>query len=555
MSLRPFALAASALLAPALQAAEVPRLVVMMVIDGLPERQIAAFAPQFGADGFRRFLDRGVWYRNARYGHGHTVTAAGHATLATGTHPARHGIVSNEWLDRDTGASVYCTEDRAHRYHEGPTQPDEGTSPKNLLVPTVGDILKAQSPSSKVIAVSGKDRGAILPAGHKGTAYMYRTETGRFSSSTYYMAQHPAWVNAFNGKFNADRFWKTPWHLARPAADYAQDSPDGQPWQGKAGFGNRLPATLGDGVEAPGERFYTDVLTSPYGDQMTLEFALAAVQHEALGQRGVPDVLAVSLSAHDYINHVFGPESRFSHDHLLHLDRQLQSFFASLDRQVGPGRYVVALSSDHGFLDTPEYRKQKGLNGGRVPIGAAITALNTHLQEQFKVPKLVRGFSAGALLFNLDLLRSQGLDAATVEAAAARYVAQLEGVQTSFGLAALSSDTPGPEVLTALRNSWYAPRSGQLAIVPQEGWMYAFRPTGTSHGSPWDYDRHVPILLWGPAWWGTGVVDTPVQTVDFAPTLAQVLQLPPLTQAQGQVLPRPDGKKRRPPQPRTAATH
>lgn len=550
MLLRPFVFAASALLAPALQAAEPPRLMVMLVVDGLPMRQINAFAPQFGADGFRRFLDRGVWYRNAHYGHGHTVTAAGHATLATGAHPSRHGIVSNEWLDRDTGASVYCTEDRAHHYLEGPTQAEEGTSPRNLRIPTLGDALKTHSPRSKVIGISGKDRGAILPAGHQGVAYMYRSETGRFSSSTYYMAQHPAWVNAFNAKFNADRFWKTTWQLARPAADYANDSPDNQSWQGSAGFGKQLPATLGDGTQAPGERFYTDVLTSPFGDQMTLEFALAAVRHEALGQRGVPDLLTVSLSAHDYINHVFGPESRFSHDHLLHLDRQLQDFFAALNREIGASRYAVALSADHGFLDTPEYRQSRGLAGGRIPLGAAITAVNTHLADRFGVAKLVRGVSAGTLLFNSALMQQKGLNAAEVQAAAARHLQQLNGIHATYDEASLQGQGASNDQLQALRRSWYAPRSGQLAVVPEEGWFYALRPTGTSHGSPWVYDRHVPILLWGPAWWGRGAIEAPVQPVDVAPTLAQALALPALPDAQGHPLPLADVRKHRPRPPR-----
>ncbi|MFO1252196.1 MAG: alkaline phosphatase family protein [Inhella sp.] len=538
-------------------AAARPRLVVLLVIDGLPMRQVQAFKPQFGPDGLRRFLDHGVSYSQAFYAHAHTVTAAGHATLATGAHPARHGIVGNEWLDRATGAPVYNTEDRAHRYLEGRTAPDAGTSPKNLRVETFGDALRTREPGAKVIGVSGKDRGAILPAGHKGVAYMYRSETGRFTSTTYYMQQHPAWVNAFNAKRNAERFWHAEWKPLRPEADYAGSSPDGQPWQGQAGFGNRLPATLGAGMEAPGERFFTDVLTSPFGDQLTLEFALAALRNEGLGQDDIPDVLTVSLSSHDYINHVFGPESRLSLDHLLQVDRLLQGFFRELDREVGAGRYALALSADHGFLDTPEYRRSKGLPGGRLPVGPALTALNNHLAAEFGLPKLARGLSAGTVLFDEAALAAKGVAMAAVTRSAAGFLQQLDGIATSYGEADLaSSAAPRADQahLQALRLSWYPPRTGQLALVPLEGWMYSSRPTGSSHGSSWAYDQQVPILLWGPAWFGQGEVKTRVQPADLAPTLARTLGLPPLAQAQGQPLPLPKEGAQEGPQKRRPRT-
>lgn len=562
MLLRPLAttaLAALTLLGAAAQAAERPRLVVLLVVDGLPMRQVQAFKHQFAPDGLRRFLNHGVTYSQAFYGHAHTVTAAGHATLATGAHPARHGIVGNEWLDSASGASVYNTEDRAHRYLDASTTaPDSGTSPKNLKVETFGDALRTREPAAQVVGVSGKDRGAILPAGHKGVAYMYRTETGGFTSTSYYMKDNPAWVRAFNAKQGADRFWRAEWKLLRPAADYALSSPDGQPWMAAAGFGNRLPATLGQGMEAPGPRFYTDVLTSPYGDQLTLDFARMALRQHGLGQDATPDVLSISLSGHDYVNHLFGPESRISQDHLLQLDRLLEAFFADLDREIGAGRYVLALSADHGFLDTPEYRKSRGLAGGRLPVGTALHALNSHLATQFGVPKAARGLSAGTLLFDDAALRAKGVEPDAVQRAAAAYLMQLEGLAASHDEAELRASTPAradQPHLQALRNSWYPGRTGSLALVPAEGWMYSARATGTSHGSPWPYDQGVPILLWGPAWFGQGEVTQRVQPADLAPTLARTLGLPPLAQAQGRVLPLPNSEDGRKHRPRTPPRH
>src|SRR5262245_33009511 len=188
-----------------------PKLLVLFVIDGLPQRQVTAYRDQLGPDGFARFLDRGAWFGEAHYGHAFTVTAAGHATLLTGAYPHRTGIIGNEWLDQASGKETYCTGDSSASYIGNRTGALDGTSPRNLKAETVGDVLRRLDPRSKVIAISGKDRGAILPGGHSGTAYMYMSGTGQFASTTYYMQKHPAWVDAFNGAKPADRWFKAEW--------------------------------------------------------------------------------------------------------------------------------------------------------------------------------------------------------------------------------------------------------------------------------------------------------------------------------------------------------
>lgn len=515
-----------------------PRLVVFMAVDGLPQRQIEQNRALFGPDGFNRFLQRGTSYTQAYYRHAHTVTGAGHATMLTGAYPQRSGIIGNEWLDPVTGASIYCTEDRAHRYLDpSPTPPDAGTSPKNLLAETVGDVLRGRFPSAKVIGISGKDRGAILPAGHKGTAYMYRTESGRFTSSTYYMPAHPAWVNAFNARRPADALAGAVWRPLLGPEAYAGSVPDDQPWMASAGFGKALPATL-----TAGPRLYSDILTSPFGDQITLAFARAAIAGEQLGADGVPDVLSISLSSHDYVSHAFGPESRLAQDHLLQLDRQLEAFFQHLDATVGAGAYVVALTADHGFSDTPEARVQRGQSGGRLPVSPAMSALSTALQQQFGAARLVRGLSAGGVAFDDAAIDAAGLSRSAVYTAAAAFLRELEGVHSAYPQADLAgSAAPRPDQphLAAMRLSYHPQRSAQVAVAPLEGWIFSSRQGGATHGSPWAYDQHVPILLWGPRWFGpAGAVDAPVQVVDIAPTLARVLRIPAPAQAQGSVLPR-----------------
>ncbi len=513
-----------------------PKLLVMVVIDGLPMRQVTGYRDQLAPDGFARFLDHGRWFSDAHYGHGHTVTAAGHSVMLSGAYPQRSGIISNEWRDPATGAQVYNTGDTAYQYIDSPTSPLAGTSPRNLKVETLGDVLRTRSPDSKVIGISGKDRGAILPAGHKGTAYMYMSETGRFASSTYYMQAHPQWVTDFNAAKPADAFFKKTWAPLLPEAAYARSVPDGQPWQVASGNGNKLPAVIGDQMDGPGPRFYGNLLPSPFGDELTLAFARAAVTNEKLGQRGVQDILSVSLSSHDYINHAFGPESRLSHDHTLHLDRHLQAFFQFLDKTVGANNYVLALTADHGFTDTPEWAASQGRDAGRFTGGPSLAAVNGALAAKFGVDKLAYGFSAAGLLLNEKLAAERGLKFADVQATAREELLKLPGVAAVFTREQLLGNDTTTPYLAAMRKSFDPTRAASLQIVLKRNWIASYRPGGSTHGSPYEYDTHVPLLFWGPSYVGQGEVKTRVEVADLAPTLAGIAGLPAPAQAQGRDL-------------------
>ncbi|MCX2860321.1 alkaline phosphatase family protein [Paucibacter sp. PLA-PC-4] len=517
-----------------------PKLIVFLVVDGLPQRQVLSYRDQLQPDGFKRFLDRGAWFANAHYGHGHTVTAAGHAVMLSGAYPQKSGIIGNEWRDRETGESIYCTGDSAHQYIGHKTAPLAGTSPKNYKVETIGDVLRGLQPDSKVIGISGKDRGAILPAGHKGQAYMYMSESGQFASSTYYMAAHPVWVNGFNAAKPADNFFKKSWTPLLPESAYVRSVPDGQPWQSTGGNGNHLPAVIGDKHEKPGPLFYANIIPSPFGDEITLAFARAAIEGEQLGADDKTDILSVSLSSHDYINHAFGPESRLSHDHLLHLDRYLQDFFQYLDAKVGAGNYVAMLTADHGFADTPEWAKSQGRDAERINPALTLGWLNSELAKQFGEPKLARGYSAAGLLFDEKAIKARGLKSADVYATAKKLLLQVDGIADVFTLDQMQgSDTQTP-YLAAMRRSWHPDIAAPVQIVVKPGWLYSSRGGGSSHGTPYEYDTHVPILAWGPAWVGRGEVKQRVEVADIAPTLAAILQVPAPAHSQGRPLPLPN---------------
>jgi predicted AlkP superfamily pyrophosphatase or phosphodiesterase len=494
-----------------------PKLVVLIVIDGLPQRQIEANRAQFVKDGFARFLDRGSWFANAHYDHAFTVTAAGHAVLLSGASPSRSGIIGNEWRDPDTGEPMYCAQDRSATYIGQRNRPQDGTSPNNLKVQTVGDVLRRADPRSRVIAVSGKDRGAILPAGKSGTAYMYMSSTGQFASSTYYMSAHPAWVERFNAAKPADRYFKTSW----------------------TGSAAGLPILYGAPQDdAPGLRYYGSLLQGPFADALVLDFARAALSGEALGQREVPDILVVSLSGHDYVNHAFSAESELSQDHTLQVDRLLQDFFRDLDARVGPDNYIAALSADHGFMPTPEYSLKLGLEAGRIASGSLLARINAALEQRLGPGKWVTGFSAASLALNRPWIAQQKLEAAAVAQQVKTLLLQESGIAAAYTRDELLGGQRSAEPLFArMRKSWHPDVSGDVQFALKPNWMFGAGNLGATHGSPYDYDTHVPLMLWGPRWVRAAALSARVGIVDLAPTLARFLHIASPADSEGRPLP------------------
>ena len=516
-----------------------PRLVVFLVVDGLPQWQVLAYRDQLAPDGFARFLDRGASFTRAFHGHAHSVTAAGHAAMLTGAYPHSTGIIGNNWRDPDTGAGIYNTQDPSATYIGHRTDPrEDGTSPRNLKAETLGDVLRRADPRAKVVAISGKDRGAILLAGKGGTAYMFMDETGLFASSSYYMARHPAWVDAFNAAKPADRYFRTQWPLLLPEAAYARSLPDGQSWSGRPN--DRFPVAMtGTPVEEqPGRHFYFALLASPFIDALTLDFARSAIEGEQLGRDEVTDVLAVSLSGHDYVNHTWSAESRFSQDHFLRLDRMLQDFFAHLDRAVGKDNYLAVLTSDHGFMPAPEVNRAMGHDAGRINFAGVLARINAGLAQRFGEGRWAIGNSASSLLLNKPLIAQRGTDPDTVAEEARRLLLSEPGMAVAYTRRELiSGSRAGDPFFTQLRRAWHSEISGEVQYAPKPNWM--FGSAGATHGSPYAYDTQVPILVYGPKWVKAGRVDAPVEVVDIAPTLARLLHVASPAAAEGKPLPLP----------------
>ncbi|MES2127264.1 MAG: alkaline phosphatase family protein [Pseudomonadota bacterium] len=516
---------------PAAAATPAPKLVLVLVVDGLPNEQVQRYREQFGPGGLRRLLDEGAAFSQAHQAHGVTVTAVGHAAILSGAYPYRHGVIGNNWIDPASHASVYCTEDARYHYLDEKTAAHDGTSPATLRVDTLGDQLRYGSGQrAKVVAVSGKDRGAILLAGKSGTAYMYMNSSGNFATSSYYMASYPQWVQDFRAARPQERFAGKSWTALLPPAAYAGDA------AARAGSAEHFPYTYGSARDAG---YYEGLKAGPFVDELTLDFARAAIDGEQLGHNpaGVPDLLAVSLSDHDYINHDFGPESALSHDHLLRLDRLLAQFFGFLEQRVGIDNVLVVLTADHGFSNTAEFSQAAHIDARRIDSSRMLAAVNAGLAARFKADKLVQAWSLPNLHLDKVQIDKLGLRYADVEAEAARLLAEHPGIAQVYTRSALSSGAlPATQMSKLMQRAWHRQLSGDLMVVAEPYSYFASKADGTTHGSPYAYDTNVPLLLMGKRWIKPGAYGQYAEVVDIAPTLAHLLHLRPPAGAEGRVL-------------------
>lgn len=529
------ALSAHAASAPASQPS--PKLVVVVVIDGLPNEQVLRYRDQFAKDGgLRRLLEQGASFSNAHQAHGVTVTAVGHSAVLSGAYPYRHGIIGNNWLDAD-GNIVYCTEDQRYHYIDEETNPHDGTSPRNLRVDTLGDQLRyATGDRAKVVTVSGKDRGAILLAGKAGTAYMYMDKTGDFATSTFYMQSYPAWVQRFRASRPQDRFYGKSWNRLLPDAAYAGDAPYPEPTTTNP---NRFPFIYHSESGEPDAKYYERLKVGPAVDQLTLDFARAAVEGENLGRNpaGVPDLLGISLSGHDYVNHAYGPESVMSHDHLQQLDRMIGGFFSYLDKRVGLDNVLVVLTADHGFANSPEFSQARHIDALRINPGKLVDTLNADLERTYGVAKLVKRSMLPEVYLDYDAIDKRGVSRTEVENHAARFLLAQPGIAQVFTRTQFENGgVPTTRLGVLMQRAWNRQLSGDLMVVPTAYSIYSTGTTGATHGNPYDYDTNVPVMIMGSRWIKPGAYGSYTEVVDIAPTLAHLLRVRPPAAAEGRVL-------------------
>ncbi|WP_424976374.1 alkaline phosphatase family protein [Dinoroseobacter sp. S124A] len=533
-------IALCAVMPVAASAQERPKLVVQITVDQLRADLIDRFGGGLGTDGFRRLIDSGTVYTNAHHPHANTETIVGHATLATGTTPAIHGMVANLWFDRVSGAQFYNVQDPDYPLvgaagvdadaEIDPTQraaTTDGRSPRALLSSTIADEIALHfGPASRIFGVSVKDRGAISMAGHAGQAYWFSKSEGRFVTSTFYRDSYPDWMDAWQAEGLIDSYAGQSWTLRADPDSYMFGARDAQPWETDfPGFGITFPHDWG----ARDDKYFTTRLTlSPAGDAITADFAKTLITAEGLGQDAVPDYLAVSFSSTDYVGHLFGPSSLEAEDNLHRLDRVLADFLSFLDAEIGLDQTLVVLSADHGAPEHPDYLATLGIQAGTFDFERVDTEPGfVRLTEDFgDSTALIRNFSNPYLYLDQEVIAARGLDLAEVSRAVAAELDALPGIAHAIPSTELRAGRVAPGKITdAVRANFHPDRSGDIYIVFEPHWFIADFDglhVASAHGSPWTYDTHVPIILSGPGIPAARVAD-PVSTTDLAVTIATYL--------------------------------
>jgi hypothetical protein len=490
---------------------------VLVYFDQFRGDYLARWESLYGPDGFRRLTRDGAWFQNCHYPYACTLTAVGHASVVTGCSPETHGIVANEWYDPAAHAEVYCV--GTERYDRLPPRPPpdpmadktatgerkkraRASSPERLLAPNVADVLKeATKGRGRVVALSSKDRSAVLPAGRRPDAcYWFDYDDGLFVTSTYYRDRLHPWVESFNAARPADRWWGSSWARSRPDLDYARySSRDDAPGEGKGiSQGTTFPHPFDGGPKRLRPIYYEQVYTSPHGNDLLLDLAKAAIDAEHLGQDEIPDLLSLSFSANDAVGHAWGPDSQEVLDVTLESDRIIKELLAFLDDRVGKGRYLLVLTADHGICPLPEASRAEGRAALRVSptiFKAKATEFLTRAFGGNEKTAWVESVQGPWVYLNRRVARQYGVEPAVAAEALARWLPQVEGIQSARtpANAAAASD----ELSLAVRRATYPGRSGDVfAVVEPYSLVYGL--TGTTHGTPHAYDTHVPLVVYGP---------------------------------------------------------
>ena len=440
-----------------------PKLVLAIVVDQFRYDYLTRFRSEY-TGGLARLLNKGAVFTNARYIHVPAITAVGHSTILTGATPSISGIVANDWFDREEGVKVSSVSDANTQLLGGP---GTGSSPNRLLVSTIGDELKiARANKPRVIGISLKDRAAILPSGHMADgAFWFDVKTGNFVSSTYYYKELPGWVQEFNG--------------ARPADKYS-----GQTWEG-----HKLPED--------NAKLFTELEYTRFGNELIEAFAERALSAAQLGMRDETDVLTVSFSSNDYVGHRYGPDSPEVHAVALATDRLLEKLFLAVERQVGAGNYLVVFTADHGVSSLPEVNAARKMPGGRIDPALLKTTVQAALVKKYGAGEWVAGNWDLGVYLNQGLIAQRKLDLGEVEKEAARALLAIGHIARVYTLQqVIQGEGLRDPVSQKVANGFHPRRGPDVEVITDPYWVIT-TGKGTSHGSPYSYDTHVPVIFMG----------------------------------------------------------
>jgi predicted AlkP superfamily pyrophosphatase or phosphodiesterase len=504
-----------------LLAQPVPKLVVGIVIDQMRFDYLYRFKDNYSETGFNRLMNEGSNFTFAHLNYAPSNTAPGHASIYTGTTPFFHGIIGNDWYNRDSSKHIYCTDDNNFTGLGG----KDGMSPLNLLTTTITDQLKLSNNGiSKVIALSLKDRGAILPGGRlANAAYWYNADNGNFMSSSYYMSDLPEWVKEFNSKKLPLKYSNLEWSLSKPLENYKSSFPDENKFEPDLFKEERtsFPHSLNK-IKDTGKLEF--LKSTPFGNQLLYDFAKAVLESEKLGQNSATDFLTISFSSTDYIGHKYGPNSVEIQDTYIKLDQQISDLLKILDDKVGKGNYLLFLTADHGEAEMPGMINTKVEHN--ILIKSIIKSVKDFLLNEYGTDEILSDFSNKQIFLNNSIISQHKYDGEEIRNNLKQYLfKKYDSIQLIFTREDLAGKYPNRIDNNYLLNGFNPVRSGDLLIELNSLSYFSLGGTDrATHGTAYSYDTHVPLLFFG---WGIPKqeVNDPVYTVDIAPTISNLLKI------------------------------